>query len=469
MSFASLKRLRSATGFRLTLWYWGVFTASTLVLLSVAYLLLAAALQRKDRETIQLHLQQCLLAYQRGGVAAVENVTAMQQNQGRKMVFFVRIAGPDHRTFALMIPGKWKKFDLSQLETPDGDSAGQWRQIPARGAEEVLEVASSRLPDGTLVQVGLNTEEREDVLENFLSALAGIMLPMMFVGFGGGAFFALRVLRPVRALLHTLQSMMSTGKLTTRAPVTETGDELDELGALFNSMLDRIEVLIAGMRSALDNVAHDLRTPMTRLRGMAETALQAGDGGESARIALANCLEESDRILAMLNTLMDISEAETGAMRLALQPMHVRGVAAQVVDLYADVAEDKGVSVTLAMPEDLCIVADPNRLQQVFANLLDNAIKYTPAHGAVTISGVQQDHRVILTVADTGIGITAEDLPHIWERLYRGDKSRSQRGLGLGLSLVKAIIHAHRGEVQVTSQPGRGAQFSLSLPTEGAA
>jgi signal transduction histidine kinase len=162
---------------------------------------------------------------------------------------------------------------------------------------------------------------------------------------------------------------------------------------------------------------------------------------------------------------MDISEAETGAMRLDLQPVRVREVVAQVVDLYADVAEDKGVTVSLAIPEALCIVADPNRIQQVFANLLDNAIKYTPPHGAVTISGEQHDYQVILTVVDTGMGIAAEDLPRIWDRLYRGDKSRSQRGLGLGLSLVKAVVHAHQGEVTVCSQPGGGAQFSLSFPS----
>ncbi|HXG20381.1 MAG TPA: HAMP domain-containing sensor histidine kinase [Methylomirabilota bacterium] len=465
MFFASLRRLRHTTGVRLTLWYCGAFMVSTLAVLSVAYFLLASTLQRKDREAIQLQLQQCLLAYQRGGVAAVENEIATQKNQAGKIVFFVRVADQDRHTLSMTIPSKWERFDLSQLDVEHEGKPQKWMQIPARGEDEVLEVASSRLPDGVLIQVGLSTEEREDVLEDFLGVLAGIVLPVMLVGLGSGAFFAMRALRPLRALTQTLQSILSTGQLTARASVRATGDELEELSALFNRMLDRIEVLIVGMRSALDNVAHDLRTPMTRLRGMAEMALQEHGRGEGAHAALANCIEESDRILAMLNTLMDISEAETGAMRLDLQPVRVREVVAQVVDLYADVAEDKGVTVSLAIPEALCIVADPNRIQQVFANLLDNAIKYTPPHGAVTISGEQHDYQVILTVVDTGMGIAAEDLPRIWDRLYRGDKSRSQRGLGLGLSLVKAVVHAHQGEVTVCSQPGGGAQFSLSFPS----
>jgi signal transduction histidine kinase len=437
-----------------------------LVLLSVAYILLATTLQRKDREAIQLQLQQCILAYQRGGVAAVENEIATQKNQAGKIVFFIRLAGLDNRTLSITIPNKWERFDLSQLETSDDYRSQKWLQIPARGEDEVLEIAASRLPDGTLVQVGLSTEEREDILEDFLGVLAGIILPVMLVGLGSGAFFAMRTLRPIRTLIRTLQSIMSTGKLTARASIVETGDELNELGALFNSMLDRIGVLITGMQSALDNVAHDLRTPMTRLRGMAEMALQADNQDESVRDALVNCVEESDRILAMLNSLMDISEAETGTMRLDLKPVRVREVVEQVVDLYGDVAEDKGITVSVSVPQELWVKADLNRMQQVLANLLDNAVKYTSTQGYVTISGVQNDHSVVITVTDTGMGIPVEDLPRIWDRLYRGDKSRAQRGLGLGLSVVRAVVQAHRGEVKVSSSPNQGTQFSLSFPVE---
>jgi signal transduction histidine kinase len=305
---------------------------------------------------------------------------------------------------------------------------------------------------------------REDVLEHFGYLLVAIMLPVIAINLGGGIFFARRVLHPIRDLTQTLQSILTTGKLTTRAPVTDTGDELDELSTLFNSMLERIGVLITSMQGALDNVAHDLRTPMTRLRNMAETALAADEPEEPLRAALANCVEESERILTMLNTLMDISEAETGTMRLELAQVNVHDLTRQAIGLYEYVAEDKAITIVPTVPLDLTITADRNRLLQILANLLDNAIKYTPSGGQVAITAAQNHQHVHISVVDTGVGIPLEDIAKIWDRLYRGDTSRSQRGLGLGLSLVKAIVQAHHGEVTVSSQIGQGTRFSLTLP-----
>jgi len=264
-------------------------------------------------------------------------------------------------------------------------------------------------------------------------------------------------------LAMAVRRVIATGHTDERVPVGPHDDEIDELTRLFNEMLDKIQELVTGMRGALDNVSHDLRTPLTRLRGVAEMALAGQPDPDRYREALADCVEETDRVLVMLNTLMDISEAESGAMPLRREPLGLAEVASRAVDLYRDVAEAKGITIDVKTNDDPIVSADRVRLEQVAANLLDNAIKYTLSGGQVFVEVLSEGGRGLLRVRDTGVGIPAAELPQIWERLFRGDVSRTERGLGLGLSLVKAIVEAHSGFVTVVSEPGRGSTFTVSL------
>jgi len=467
MSLKSLKPLRHTVSFRLTLWYAALFMLSHMVAFGLTYVLLATSLRQKDHDSIQAKLHDLADQYHAAGLEGLKKELTLQARLQKTQRFFIRFAAPSNATLFVKIPDQWPEFDLRRLEQETLSDTAQWLWIHAKDEDEVLEVAAMRFVDGSLLQVGKSTEERKEILERFGWILGSIMLPVVVGSVLGGMWVALRALQPIRHLIQTVRTI-AAGAMEARVPTRQTGDELEELGRLFNTMLEQITTLIQGMRSTLDNVAHDLRTPMTRLRGIAELALGTEADLPTCREALADCVEEADRVRTLLNTLMDIAEAETGTMTLACKSVSVAALLEDVVDLYLEVAAEKDIAVALTAPEDLCLYGDQQRMRQVLANLLDNALKYTSCGGQVALSASQDQHQAVITVADTGVGISPQDLPHIWERLYRGDRSRAQHGLGLGLSVVQAVVQAHQGSVDVSSVPGVGSCFTLRLPLAAA-
>jgi signal transduction histidine kinase len=459
MFLRNYRLLLKSSSFRLITWYTVLFVLSSLVINIYIYTVISSFVYEQSRKEIEEDIVELGEIYQEDGIEGIEDDVDDDEP------FLIHLTGSKGNRVFLHIPEDWSEagFDIEQVEESVYTKDKEWRYLRG-GGENEYEIMSLSTSDGSRLEFGQQINERENLLRRIRNVYLVAIVPIILFAYLGGIFVADRALNPVRQLINTLNSIVGSGKVDVRVPAGQTDKLYRELILLFNTMLEKIEALMNGMRNVLDNVAHDLRTPMTRLRGTAEMALESEEGGVVLREALEGCVEESERILIMLNTLMDVSEAETGAMKLEEEQMNVAPLIEDVVELYSYVAEEKGVSVHTGFPKELYLRGDRNWIRQVLANLLDNAIKYTPSGGRIDIEAFRREQDVAITVKDTGVGISAEELDKIWERLYRGDKSRSQRGLGLGLSLVKAIVGAHRGYVEVTSEPGAGSVFSVYLP-----
>ena len=454
-------RGRSLT-FRLNLWFAATTTVLALGLFFAAYWMLSSSAAQNDRELIQTELALAKSIYRGGGIEAVrQDFDKHLTNEGES--FFVRIVG--NRGAALFSSqAAGSSLPTSDvLSFPENSDSG-WLRTSKSDGEDPWLVATARLGDGHWLQVGKTTFAHQFLLDRFRAVAGWVVALGLLLGLLAGALVSRSALRPVRDLIAAMRHVLATGDMGARVPVNKKpGDELRQLTVLFNAMLAKNDSLLGGMREALDNVAHDLRTPLTRLRSGAERTLSQ-PAGPGDREAVSDALEETESVLVLLDTLTDISEAETGLMRLDKTDVVLEDVVREAVDLYDMVAEDRAITVETEIPPGISALADRPRLRQALVNLLDNALKYTPGGGTVTIFANQEAGLTVLGVRDTGTGIPTAEIPRIWERLYRGDKSRSERGLGLGLALVRAIATAHGGEATVENAPGSGAVFSITFP-----
>lgn len=461
--FSVLRKKLRPLSIRLALWHAVLFLAAAFTVLGLTYFVIKKSLNGQEHDVVEFRLNQYAGEYERGGLPAVRQLAALRKGREQK-AFFVRLADPQNHTLFVRDSDDWAEFSPETLEhkAPDSETPRGWITLHSPAGTNLL-LGYVRFPDGALLEVGRSTESLQELLAGFRTATLVVLLLFLPASIAGGAFLASRALRPVQHLTSAAEQIVATASFDARVPSPGSGDELDALVQIFNKMLSRIERLIRGMSESLDNVAHDLRTPMTRLRQKAQAALESDADLENTRDALADCVEEAERVMTLLNTLMDIAEAESGAVEFQRNPVRVADLVGSALDSYAEVAEEKRVELVADVPASLYVSGDAGALRRVFANLLDNAIKYTSAGGTVRINAEREGDAIVIHFVDTGCGIPAGDIPRIWDRLFRGDRSRSERGLGLGLSFVRAIVESHGGKVTVASKVDVGTKASITL------
>jgi heavy metal sensor kinase len=451
--------------FKLSILYSGLFIFSSLILFAITYSYVASTLKKHDRDMMLTELKEMAAAYTGNGLSTINELLEVKRKYHKQHPFFVRIADAQNRTKRMFLPAPWTEFNIKALEKSSPKAQPEWIRLSSIGGGSYLEVTSMRLTNGAWLQLGMSSTERDRILSRLRSTFWVVLGPMVLLSFICGWLLAFYVLRPVRNLLAAIKTVQA-GRMEAHVPVSGAGDELDELAVHFNKMLNKIAAVLQAMKDCVDNVAHDLRTPVTRLRNLAENALQNPGNPSNHRSALNSCVEEAERITTMLNTLLDISEAESGVMRLDRRKIEIHDLVDNIVDAYSVIADEKQIQIRVDGDHTLTGRVDPNRMSQVLANLLDNATKYTPAGGRVDLTYFREKDWTVIQVRDNGSGIAPEELPRIWERLYRGRQSRSHKGLGLGLSQVKAIIEAHNGRVEAASEPGKGSILAIYIPVE---
>jgi heavy metal sensor kinase len=466
MSSESRLRFRRTLAFRLTLWYAGIFTLSSCAVFLLLYMLVASSIrERTDLELLsEANRFSRILATE--GVETVKSFAVIEaQAAGVRKVFF-RLLSLNGQVFSSSNMSYWKDIGVhaEAIQAVLQGSGGAFKTLSIPGRKEEVRILYSMVGPSLILQIGEALENHSRFLEVLRQIFIVTLSFLLVVSGVVGWFMARRALSGVAAVTETARKI-SEGALAARVPVKPGGDEIDRLAATFNTMLDRIQLLVAEIREMNDNIAHDLRSPVTRIRGLAEVTLTtAASLGEYEGMA-ASTIEECDRLLDMINTMLMISKAEAGLDRIAREEFDLAILARKACELFRPTAEDKGLALVCEGLAGAPFVGDMRMVQRMVANLLDNAIKYTPSGGKVRVSVSEADgQKIRLSVEDTGIGIAPEDLSRVFERFYRCDQSRSLPGIGLGLSLARAVARSHGGEITISSTLHKGSTFTVTLP-----
>lgn len=456
-----LGKLSRTTAFKLSLAYLLVFSGlSVLILIYVAWQA-TRLVEQQTAATVNAEITGLAEQYRQGGIRRLAEVIGERTREpgAASLYLLADFTGTP-------IAGNIGALSSSVLADPGTREIEYASTEAGRRNDHTALVEVIPLAGNYRLLVGRDLGERERLRRVMLTAMGWSLILIVGAGFVGGIFIARRVLVRIDAMSETSRTIMA-GDLSGRLPVTGSGDEFDRLSQATNDMLERISELMAGVKEVSDNIAHDLKTPLTRLRNRAEEALRRGGGGDHMRDALEAVIGESDALISTFNALLVIARAESGAARDLMQPIDLGDLLHGVAELYEPLAEERGVAMRVAAQAGIRAVASRELLGQALANMLDNALKYgAPEGGAppkLTVALEAGAHENRLVIADNGSGIAPEDRLRAKERFVRLEASRSRAGSGLGLALASAVAHLHNGELRLEDN-APGLRVVVALP-----
>ncbi|MGD9077847.1 MAG: heavy metal sensor histidine kinase [Desulfobacterales bacterium] len=469
MLLRKINNIRHTLAFRLTLWYAGIFMLTSCVAFLFFYFLITSVMRdRTDQDLLgEARTLSSMLKVQ--GMKAVKRQIIFEaQAAGEKKIFF-RLLSLDGQEFSSSNMSYWRNIGVGKaaIEQLIGENRPVFRTISLPDRKHNIRVLYTIVGRNIILQLGQSMENYTRFIEAFRKIFVTTMASLFIVAAIIGWFMARRALVGVEAVTRTARQI-SESSLTERVPVKKYQDEIDQLAITFNQMLDRIQTLVKGIREMSDNIAHDLKSPITRIRGISEVSLSTGASEKEYEKMAASTVEECDRLLDMINTMLVISRTEAGVNKLDAKELDIGAVVRDACELFRSSAEDKDVRLVCDVSGNFSVSGDNRLIQRMIANLLDNAIKYTPAGGSVEVTvSTGNDNAVAIEVKDTGIGISEKEMPRIFERFYRCDPSRSEAGIGLGLSFARAIARAHGGDISVFSKSGQGSTFTVTFAGNG--
>jgi signal transduction histidine kinase len=442
--------------FRIVLLYLAVFAASATALVAFVYYNTALVLEQENDETIDAEVTGLAEMYTRLGIPALTDVIVRRSIRGGQGLYI--LAGGNLQILAGNLDA-WP-----QINAERGGFVEFSYERRAAGTAEVRRARGKvfRLAQGFVLLVARDVHERAELERLFTTTLPWTVGLMLVMGLAGGYFVSRRFLARLDVINRTSREIIA-GDLGRRVPLSRSGDEFDDLASHLNRMLDRIERLLRGIREVSDNVAHDLRTPLNRLRNRLELAsMREAPNSEIAR-DIAAAVEETDRLIATFNSLLLIAEAEAGSVRETMEDFDLNETIEGVGELYGPVAEESGLRFTTTSGERAILRGNRNLITQALANLVDNAIKYTPEGGRVSVALERTGYGAALVVSDTGPGIPAVERSRVVDRFVRLESSRHSPGTGLGLSLAAAVARMHDAEL-VLSDNAPGLRAALRFP-----